>query len=344
VGRLRLRRTLALALAALVAAAGALAGCGSGGQDSGAALLSGTPRERAVAAGRSFLDTYVDGDGRVVRRDQGGDTVSEGQAYAMLAAVALGDRVRFDRVWGWTRAHLRRDDGLLSWHWAGGRVADPQASADADLDAAHALLLAATRFGEPRLQQAARAMADAMRGAEIRDGVVMAGPWAKDRGLTNPSYFDPRALAALHMDDVAGATRRVVAAVLGDGTAAPPDWATAGPPPAPSGPPNGSGPPAYGYDAARIPVRLAASCDPADRRLAASLTGLEQAEPARHPVFTVARAAQAHAAGDRAAADRLLDAASEQDHAAPSYYGSAWVALGRLLLDTDLLGSCPVGR
>ena len=60
-----------------------------------------------------FLDRYVDGDGRVVRHDQGGDTVSEGQAYAMLLSVAADDRSRFDRVWGWTRAHLRRSDGLL---------------------------------------------------------------------------------------------------------------------------------------------------------------------------------------------------------------------------------------
>jgi endoglucanase len=338
-----LRRALALLLVAAVAGAATLAGCGSAGQASGPGL-SGTPRERAVAAARAFLDRYVDGDGRVVRRDQGGDTVSEGQAYAMLAAVAVGDRARFDRVWSWTRAHLRRDDGLLSWHWAGGKVADPQASADADLDAAHALLLAAARFHAPGLREASRAMADAMRGAEIRDGVVLAGPWATSRGLTNPSYFDPRALAALHMDDVAAATRRVVAAVAGDGGAAPPDWSTVGPPPAPSGPPNGSGPPAYGYDAARVPIRLAASCDAADRRLAASMTGLHAAEPATHPVFTVARAAQAHAAGDRGAAGGLLDEAARQDQASPSYYGAAWVALGRLLLDTDLLGSCPVVR
>jgi endoglucanase len=136
----------------------------------------------------------------------------------------------------------------------------------------------------------------------------------------------------------------VVAALVGDGRTPPPDWATIGPPPAPSGPPNGSGPAAYGYDAARLPIRLAASCDASDRRLAASLTGLEGAAPAQHPVFTVARAAQAHAAGDRGAAGRLLDQAAEQDGAAPTYYGAAWVALGRLLLDTDLLGSCPMGQ
>jgi hypothetical protein len=336
-----LRRALAIAL---VAAAALAAGCGDGGHGNGSPALTGTPRERAVAAARAFLDRYVDRDGRVVRRDQGGDTVSEGQAYAMLAAVALGDRARFARVWGWTRTHLRRDDGLLSWHWAGGKVADPQSSSDADLDAAHALRLAGAKFGDPALTRTSRTMADAMRGAEIRDGVVMAGPWAAPRGIVNPSYFDPRGLESLHMDDVAGATRAVVTALVGDGRTPPTDWATIGPPPAAAGPPNGSGPPAYGYDAARVPIRVAASCDAADRRLAASMTGLAGAAPARNPVFTVARAAQAHAAGDRRAADALLDDATRQDQATPSYYGAAWVALGRLLLDTDLLGSCPVGQ
>jgi endoglucanase len=322
-------------LAALALAVAA--GCGGGGH-SAAPGTTGTPRERARESARVFLDRYVDPDGRVVRRDQGGDTVSEGQAYAMLAAVALGDRARFDRVWAWTTANLRRPDGLLSWRWADGKVADAQPAADADLDAAHALKLAAARFRRPALAQASRAIADAMRGAEIRNGVIMAGPWAAARGLTNPSYFDPRALAVLHMDDVAGATRAVVQSVTGGRP--PPDWATVGPPPAPAGPPNGSGPPAYGYDAARLPIRLAASCDPQDRRLAAQMTTLRDAAPARNPVFTVARAAVAHSFGGESHAGDLLNQASEEDHAAPSYYGAAWVALGRLLLQTDLLGRC----
>src|ERR1700756_1318941 len=37
----------------------------------------------ARQAGRTFLSHYVAADGHVVRHDQDGDTVSEGQAYAM---------------------------------------------------------------------------------------------------------------------------------------------------------------------------------------------------------------------------------------------------------------------
>ena len=49
-----------------------------------------------MPATERFLDAYVDPDGRVVRRDQGGDTVSEGQAYALLLATAVGDEATVD--------------------------------------------------------------------------------------------------------------------------------------------------------------------------------------------------------------------------------------------------------
>jgi endoglucanase len=54
----------------------------------------------------------------------------------------------------------------------------------------------------------------------------------------------------------------------------------------------------------------------------------------------VASAAAATAAGTRAAASALLAAADRQAASAPTYYGDAWVALGRVLLDTDWLSSC----
>src|SRR4051812_20189332 len=87
----------------------------------------------SVAAGSRFLDQFVAGDGRVIRHDQGGDTVSEGQGYAMLLAVRAGDEASFTRVWRWTKANLQRDDGLFSWQWRDGHVADPSPAADADV-------------------------------------------------------------------------------------------------------------------------------------------------------------------------------------------------------------------
>ena len=54
----------------------------------------------------------------------------------------------------------------------------------------------------------------------------------------------------------------------------------------------------------------------------------------------VAAAAAAPAAGDHTAARQLLSRASEIDANHPSYYGAAWVALGRILLTTDKLARC----
>jgi len=109
-----------------------------------------TPDARSAAQiGEDFLDEWVDDDGRVVRRDQGDDTVSEGQAYGMLVAAAVGDEDRFAAIWDWTKEELVRQDGLLAWRWADGAVVDDMPASDADVDAARALVLAGASFDRP---------------------------------------------------------------------------------------------------------------------------------------------------------------------------------------------------
>jgi endoglucanase len=56
-----------------------------------------------------------------------------------------------------------------------------------------------------------------------------------------------------------------------------------------------------------------------------------------HPVVLVSAAGAADAAGQNAARDGLLDEAEVLDQHHSTYYGAAWVALGRLLLTTKLL-------
>ncbi|UGS37882.1 glycosyl hydrolase family 8 [Capillimicrobium parvum] len=338
------------AIAVVLLLAATAAGCGESS--------SAPPRPGPGAAAR-FLDRYVDPDGRVVRRDQGGDTVSEGQAYALLLAAATGDERRFGRVWRWTRAHLQRRDGLLAWHWRDGRVADRQPAADADLDAARALQLAARRFGRPALRRAAGRMAVAVLRRETAAGRLVAGPWARRGRVLNPSYSSPvaeRALVTLgHHRRWARVRRHGIAtarALVAGGARLPPDWARAGPrgAPARSAAPPGDpgGVPRYGFDAVRLPVRFAESCDPAARRVAAALwPRLRAGDPAilpreldgrgvvgavRTPVALAGAAAAAHAAGDAAARDRLLDEAEALDDRHPTYYGAAWIALARTLL------------
>ena len=132
-------------------------------------------------------------DGRVQRLDQGGDTVGEGQAYGMLIAVAIGDEERFDSIWGWTKDNIRRPDGLLSFLWKDGKVADPEAATDADVDAARALLVASCRFKRPGYKQEALDLGKAILDNETAYVPGLAGARRPARGLARTRSRSTRA-------------------------------------------------------------------------------------------------------------------------------------------------------
>lgn len=361
----RRRRRLLLAVGVIVVLAVAAATWALRGRHDDAAA---TDRAAQSAAAR-FLADWVDPDGRVVRRDQGGDTVSEGQAYGMLLAVAAADRPRFDQIWAWTNTHLRQPSSLLAWRWANGAVTDDQSAADADLDAIWALSLAGARFHDVNATKAATKMAAAVLGGETvttTSGLLLAaGPWAR----TNPATVNPSYLVAGTADALSDYTGDNRWRSLAAGTTAldtsllaahllPPDWvdvrrgsaaAAARPVSAPGG---GAGV-QYGLDAPRLLIRLATSCNSNDRRLAAaarlaaapnqpairSLTGNAQVQW-RHPITDIAAAAVRDARGDSAGAAAAFASAQASETASPTYYGAAWVALGQTLLTTHLLTQC----
>lgn len=342
-----------------------LAGCG--GKSSPRASPP-QPQDKAVAAAQHFLDRYVDADGRVVRIDQGGDTVGEGQAYGMLLAAAIGDSQRFNTIWSWTQSNLRRPDGLISFLWRDGHVVDPQAASDADLDATRALLVAACRFQRPSLRQQALALGNAIMRVEVASfqgaPVLTAGPWAVTPPITiDPSYFSPATFEALRAasgdaewSSLAASSRSITSELMPAPGRLPPDWARLeGDKPVPIGSPSDPQATAvFGFDAVRTLVRMAEDPDPAGRQIAARAWPVFAAEdptnlPVEHslsgrpigdirnPVVLVAAAGAADAAGQPAARDGLLDQAEALDSRFPTYYGAAWVALGRILLTTKLL-------
>ena len=232
-----------------------------------------TPDARtATQIGEDFLDEWVDDDGRVVRRDQGDDTVSEGQAYGMLVAAAVGDEDRFAAIWDWTKEELVRPDGLLAWRWADGAVVDDMPASDADVDAARALVLAGTAFDRPDLdhrgrRSSARDVLDEMTGEHRRGRILLPGPWAAGPGpwSYNPSYASPAAFAQLgeasgdpRWTELEPGSRAVTTNVL-TATALPSDWAqvqqdgTVVPLPSADG---SSGTVQYSYDAGRLAAPL----------------------------------------------------------------------------------------
>jgi endo-1,4-beta-D-glucanase Y len=322
---------------------------------------------RANAATR-FLTRYVTSDGRVIRHDQGGDIVSEGQAYAMLLAEIAHQPALVRTIWSWTEAHLGRADGLFAWHASGsGEIQDPRSATDADILIAYALLRYAGEH-QAALHRAGRRVATAVLANEsvtLPDGATLpvAGPWAKSTSppTVNPSYLMPgvfSAIARLTGDARWKTATRIAVTMIGDltsnGLRLPPDWAQLSggrlvPIPAPSGGASVQ----YGLDAARLPIWFATACDTRARTLAAdwwrnvlgsggragaTALGLGGAtiNPQSSPLTLIAGAAAATAAGAVGAASTLRARADAVALQASTYYGDAWAALGPALLDGSL--------
>ncbi|MGZ4728428.1 MAG: glycosyl hydrolase family 8, partial [Acidimicrobiales bacterium] len=303
----------------------------------------------------------VAADGRVIRHDEGGDTVSEGQAYALRLALGDGDAGAFDRVWTWTREHLQVGSGLFAWRWQDGAIVDEEPVADADLDVAVALTQASDRFDRSDYADEARRVAAAVLDHETEEVggrlVLVAGPWAVAPRIVNPSYLAPcddEALGALTEDPRWLRLRDSSAALLGEqlSSGLPSDWSmldeSGGLHPI-AGPEDWGHPGRYGLDAARVPARLW-GCDtgraltsqvwervrhlPADGAYSAYALDGTALDERPHPLGLIAGALTAAAVGDRSRAEDLIGLAARLEHTQPSYYGAAWLGLAEDLLAT----------
>lgn len=328
----------------------------------------------AQELGTEFLADWVE-DGRVVRRDQGGDTVSEGQAYGLLVAVGVGDEKSFDSILDWTDENLVNSDGLMAWQWKDGMIVDDEPASDADLDVARALVLAGTEFDRAELTAKGNELGgiilDRMTVETSLGRILLPGEWAAavQPYAYNPSYSSPAAFQQLGASsgdvrwaELAAGSAAVTTTIL-DQTDLPPDWAQVHPDgrvEAMPGPVGTGDDVRYSYDAARLAIRYAESCDVADVALAARLAPTLEREStlrseldlgggalgdAVHPVAYGARAAALASSGDSAEARANLRESVAVLDESPTYYGAAWAALAPLMLESDRLGSCaPLGE
>lgn len=168
-----------------------------------------------------FRDTFVSGDGRVIDRNTPRrHTVSEAQAYALVFALAAGDRPAFERLLAWTTNNLAGGDlsrHLPAWQW-GHRddgswgPLDANSATDADLWLAWALAEAGGRWNEPGYRDLSRAVAARILHDSVVDvpqlgPVLLPAPEGfrdADGGVRlNPAYLPLqvlRGLAAAHAD------------------------------------------------------------------------------------------------------------------------------------------------
>ena len=327
-----------------------------------------SPNTNSTTLGRAFLADWVEG-GRVVRRDQGSDTVSEGQAYGMLIALSLKDEKSFDSLWRWTEKNLQKRDGLLAWRWQNGSVVDGTPASDADLDVARALVIAGKTFGRSDLRAAGTRLAGAIAGTltvqTSLGRILLPGPWAATNPHSyNPSYASPVSFQVLgdatgdpRWAELAAGSRAVTNKLL-DVAALPSDWAQVnddGTVAVIPGPTGTSGDVTYGYDAARTAIRFAESCSPADvaisARISPTLTrstklaavldlGGSPKTRDTSPLAYAARAAASAAGGNVGAAQADLTRAARLSSSVPTYYGRAWTALALSMLRQTTLGGC----
>ncbi len=251
-------------------------------------------KEMLDALWQRYKAAYLEqGTSRTMDVQRGGVTTSEGEGYTMLRAVWLDDHTTFDASWKWTEDNLKFKNGYL-FSWLFGKRADgtygiltavngQNSASDADTDIATALMFAYARWRDVSYLQAAQNVAIAIWDSEV----VMVGgkPYITSDDIekdspqfvtVDPSYFAPyayRMFATIDpkhdwnglVDDSYAVLKRSMQAELdqpkSDGL--PPDWlsesrtGTSLMPPSRTRADAGGLKTDFGYDALRVPWRIA---------------------------------------------------------------------------------------
>ncbi|TLU87516.1 MAG: endoglucanase [Chlorobium sp.] len=160
------------------------------------------PEKIVLGSWTHYKNTFIR-DGRVIRPQNHNDTVSEGQAYGMLRAVLMNDQITFDKCLSWTETVLSRKashgDRLLAWHFEHGTVSDTTAASDADIDYAYSLILAYRKWHDARYLQLASEVLQSVLDQEtmVINGKLYFLPWPKKEPgkeelvAQNLSYYAP---------------------------------------------------------------------------------------------------------------------------------------------------------
>jgi oligosaccharide reducing-end xylanase len=172
-------------------ASAALVGCGGGGDDTStpssadfstdlnadlAQANANMQQRAATSSATSKLYEYwnalfVQGglmwtNGNEALIHDGNQVKSEGQGYGMMICVMMGDATRFNKIWNWTRNHMRHSSGgyagrfawLCNAGWSGWQGVQPQSAPDGEIWIATALHLAADRGWGGNLRADANAL------------------------------------------------------------------------------------------------------------------------------------------------------------------------------------------
>jgi endo-1,4-beta-D-glucanase Y len=141
------------------------------------------------------------------------DTRSEGIGYGMVIAAYMGDQATFEGLWSFYQRHSNQ--GLMDWLLNDcDNVGDGGSAADADIDAALALIVADRQFPNQGYANDARTLLNAVRTRLVEpanrggncNGILLPGSNYTGCGCVNPSYIPPGYYAAYAAFDTANAT------------------------------------------------------------------------------------------------------------------------------------------
>lgn len=188
---------------------------------------------------------------RILQDDKGGNSTSESMGYAMRMAVQNGDKANFDLFTAFVyKAPNLDSNGLMNWEVNDGGIVQTGSATDADQDIVFALTQAGILWGNPDYTAKATAMAQAILNHEVDLSDTNCPLNGGDQwgGRFNCSYVDPTEWAAFatldpaHQADWAELTKLALNRIAALAQPLPPNW---------------NDDPNYGYDACRVPMRLA---------------------------------------------------------------------------------------
>jgi endo-1,4-beta-D-glucanase Y len=164
-----------------------------------------------ATAYKNWKDNFVRQDGsnfKIIRPENGNDTVSEGIAYGMLIAVYMNDKALFDGLYGYWKGHVATNS-LMTWcipSGGGSCSASGGTATDADEDAAFAMMMASKQWSGGSYAADAMTLIHAVLATDMSGSYIKAGSNYSASQITNPSYFAPAFYRAFAAFDTANAT------------------------------------------------------------------------------------------------------------------------------------------
>jgi endo-1,4-beta-D-glucanase Y len=137
-----------------------------------------------------YASSFIDEQGRVVDRQGGDRTTSEGQSYGLFFALVANDRERFDRLSNWTTNNLAGGDlgtRLPGWLWGKNpagqwQILDQHSASDAGPWIAYSLCEAGKLWHQPQHEILGRRMLSRIAAVEVAElpgfGIMLLHPGA----------------------------------------------------------------------------------------------------------------------------------------------------------------------